>query len=138
MEFLGYPRKDGSAGARNYVGVIPNVACTSDPANWIANKVSGCISFTPRQSCGLISPDKEVVCRTLINLGKNPNLAAVLVVGTGCAAGIDPLTIANGIAESGKPVEICKIHQEGGMMTAISRGADTARKMASDTSRIKR
>jgi altronate dehydratase large subunit len=50
----------------------------------------------------------------------------------------DPYRIANGIAESGKPVDVCKIHQEGGVMVAVSRGVNIVRKMASDASRIKR
>lgn len=137
MEFLGYPRKDGSAGTRNYVGVISSVACTSDPANWIANAVNGCAAFTHRQACGLISPDEEIFYRTVINLGKNPNLAGVLVVSPDCADS-DPDRIANGIAESGKPVEVCKIHQEGGVMLAVSKGINAARRIANDASRIKR
>ena len=119
MEFLGYPRKDGLAGTRNHIGVISSVACSSDPAIWIAGEVSDCVPFTHRQACGLIPPDEEVVYRTLINLGKNPNLAAVLVVGPDCADS-DPDRIANGIAESGKPVDVCKIHQEGGVEVSWS------------------
>jgi len=137
MEFWGYPGRDGTAGTRNYVGIISNVACSNDPATWIAREIAGCIPFTHRQSCGLIPPDEEVVYRTLINLGKNPNLAAVLVVSPDCADS-DPYRIANGIAESGKPVDVCKIHQEGGVMVAVSRGVNIAREMASDASRIKR
>jgi len=137
MEFLGYPRKDGSAGTRNYIGVISSMACANDPTNWIASAVSGCAAFTHRQACGLIPPDEEVFYRTLINLGKNPNLAGVLVVSPDCADS-DPARIANGIAESGKPVEICKIHQKGGVMFAVSQGVNVVRKMASDASRIKR
>ena len=134
---MGYPRKDGSAGTRNYIGIISNVACSNDPATWITREVAGCVPFTHRQACGLIPPDEEVVYRTLINLGKNPNLAAVLVVGPDCADS-DPDRIANGIAESGKPVDVCKIHQEGGVMVAVSKGINMVRKMASDASRIKR
>ena len=137
MEFWGYPGRDGTAGTRNYVGIISNVACSNDPATWIAREIAGCIPFTHRQSCGLIPPDEEVVYRTLINLGRNPNLAAVLVVSPDCADS-DPYRIANGIAESGKPVDVCKIHQEGGVMVAVSRGVNIAREMASDASRIKR
>ncbi|MCK4221925.1 MAG: UxaA family hydrolase, partial [Dehalococcoidia bacterium] len=137
MEFLGYPRENGQAGTRNYVGIISNVACSSDPATWIANSVSDCIPYTHRQGCGLIPPDEEVVYRTLISLGKNPNLAAVLVVAPDCADS-DPDRIANGIAQSGKPVDVCRIHQEGGVMVAVSKGINIARKMASDASRIKR
>ena len=100
MEFFGYPRKDGTAGTRNHVGVISTVSCTADPANWITDKVNGCVSFTHQQNCALISPDKEMIYRTLTNLGKNPNLAAVLIVSPGCAAGADPTIIADAIAET--------------------------------------
>ena len=137
MEFLGYPRKDGLAGTRNYIGVISTVSCSSDPANWIAREIRDCVPFTHRVACGLVPSDEEMVCRTLINLGKNPNLAGVLVVSPDCADS-DPSRIANGIAESGKPVDVCKIHQEGGAMTAVSKGVNIVRKMASDASRIKR
>ena len=139
MEFLGYSRKDGLAGTRNYIGVISNGVCTSDAANWIAKEVEGCVPFTHRENCSLVSPDKEVVTRTLINLGRNPNLAGVLTVSAGCEnPGIDPNTIADGIAESGKPVDVCMLHQPGGIRSAISQGMNIAQKMASDASRIKR
>lgn len=139
MEFSGYPRKDGLAGTRNYIGIVSNGVCTSDAANWIAREVAGCVSFTHRENCSLVSPDKEVITRTLISLGKNPNLAGVLVVSAGCEnPGIKPDIIASGIAESGKPVDICAIHRPGGVRAAISRGMNTAQKMASDASRLKR
>jgi altronate dehydratase large subunit len=135
MEFMGYPRKDGSAGTRNYVGVISNVACSSDPAIWISREVMDCMPFTHRQACGLIPPDEEVVYRTLISLGKNPNLAGVLVVGPDCADA-DPFRIAHGIAESGKPVEVCKVHQAGGVKVAVAKGVDMARRLAAEASRV--
>ena len=139
MEFLGYSRKDGLAGTRNYIGIISNGVCTSDPTNWIASGVAGCVPFTHRENCSLVSPDKEVVTRTLISLGNNPNLAGVLIVSAGCEnPGIKPETIANGIAESGKPVDICTIHQPGGVRSAVSKAMNIAQKMASDASRIKR
>jgi altronate dehydratase large subunit len=139
MEFSAYPRKDGLAGTRNYIGIISNGVCTSDAANWIAREVEGCVPFTHRENCSLVSPDKEVITRTLISLGKNPNLAGVLVVSAGCEnPGIDPAIIADGIAESGKPVEICSIHQPGGVRSAVASGMSVAQKMASDASRIRR
>ena len=48
------------------------------------------------------------------------------------------MVIADGIAEAQKPVEVCSIHQVGGLMKALSNGVDVARKMAADASRIKR
>jgi len=137
MEFLGYPRKGGLAGTRNYIGIISNMPCTNDPTNWIAEEVAGCIPLTHSEGCGLTSLEWKFLYRTLISFGKNPNLAGVLVIGPDCADS-DPECIVNGIAESGKPVELCKIHQKGGVKSAVSKGISIARKMASDASRIKR
>ena len=137
MEFWGYPRQDGSAGTRNYIGVISSAACANDPAMWIANAVEDAKVFTHKQACGLISPDKEVVERTLVNLGKNPNLYGVLVVGPDCADS-DPDGIAGRIAASGKPVDVCKVHAEGGVMVAVQRGIDSVRKMDADATRLRR
>ncbi len=137
MEFWGYPRPDGTAGTRNHIGVIVSAACANDPGMWIANAVQDCKLFTHKQVCGLISPDKEVVERTLVNLGRNPNLHGVLIVGPDCADS-DPDGIAGRIASTGKPVDVCKVHTEGGVMVAVQRGIDTVRRMASDASRIRR
>ena len=137
MEFWGYARKDGSAGTRNYIGVISSAACANDPAMWISNAVEDAKLFTHKQACGLISPDKEVVERTLVNLGKNPNLYGVLIVGPDCADS-DPDGIAERIAAAGKPVEVCKVHTEGGVMVAVQRGIDTVRKMDADATRLRR
>ncbi len=137
MEFWGFPRQNGSAGTRNYIGVISTAACLNDPATWIANAVDDAKLFTHKQACGLISPDKEVVERTLVNLGRNPNLYGVLIVGPDCADS-DPDSIAERIAQAGKPVDVCKAHTEGGVMVAVQRGIDTVRKMATDASRMRR
>lgn len=76
MEFAGYVCADGLAGTRNLIGIISNGVSTSDAANRIAGEVDGCVAFSHRENCQLISPDKEIVYRTLVNLGKNPNLTA--------------------------------------------------------------
>ncbi len=137
MEFWGYPRPNDTAGTRNHVGVIVSAACANDPGMWIANAVQDCKLFTHKQVCGLIPPDKEVVERTLVNLGRNPNLHGVLIVGPDCADS-DPDGIAERIASTGKPVDVCKVHTEGGVMVAVQQGINVVRQMASDASRIRR
>ena len=52
MSFWGYCRADGSAGTRNYVGVISTVTCANDVAQWIVERVPGCALFTHQQGCG--------------------------------------------------------------------------------------
>jgi len=69
------------------------------------------------------------VTRTLIHLGQNPNLGAVLLVSLGCE-GVSPDRIAQGIAQSGKPVEMVRLQQEGGYFGALSEAGLKAQKMA--------
>jgi altronate dehydratase large subunit len=136
MSFWGYRRPDESVGARNYVGVISTVTCANDVAQWIAERVPGCAPFTHQQGCGQTKPDMEIVHRTLISLGCNPNLAAVLLVSLGCEGSVDH--IVEGIAASGKPVSKVVIQELGGVGAAFPEGLQLARQMVSDASRIRR
>lgn len=136
MSFWGYPRPDGSVGIRNYVGIISTVACACDVAQWIANQVPHCAAFVHQQGCGNIASDMEMVHRTLISLGWNPNLAGVLLVSLGCEGSI--ADIEEGIAESGKPVTTIVIQQTGGASAAYDKGVRLARQMAIDASLIPR
>jgi altronate dehydratase large subunit len=136
MSFWGYPRPDGSAGTRNYIGVISTVTCANDVAQWITEEVSGCAAFTHQQGCGQTMPDMEIVHRTLISLGCNPNLAGVLLVSLGCEGPIDH--IVEGIAASGKPVAKVVIQELGGVGAAFPEGLRLARQMVMDASRTRR
>ena len=136
MSFWGYPRPDGSFGARNYVGVLSTVACANDVAQSIVREVPGGALFVHQQGCGQSAPDMESVHRTLTSLGCNPNLAAVLLVSLGCEGPVDD--IAEGIASSGKHVEKVVIQQVGGSLNAMNRGIRIAQQMARDVSDIRR
>ena len=104
MSFLGYRRQNGSAGTRNYIGIISTVGCANDVTWWISQQVKGSTPFIHSQGCAQTQPDLDIVTRTLISLGWNPNLAGVLVVSLGCES-VSADKIAEGIAESGKPVK---------------------------------
>jgi len=137
MSFLGYPRRDGSVGTRNYIGIISTVSCANDVAWWLSQKVKGCAPFLHGQGCCHTKPDLDITTRTLISLGWNPNLAGVLVVSLGCEA-VSADAIAEGIAESGKPVEKIAILKIGGATTAFNQGSRLAQAMAVEASKIKR
>lgn len=136
MSFLGYVRRNGAVGTRNYVGVISTVVCANDIATWIANQVPGCAHFTHQQGCGQSEFDTEVVHRTLTSLGCNPNLGAVLLVSLGGEGSVDD--IQEGIAMTGKPVEKIVVHKMGGVNNAFAEGLRLARMMAMDLSRVPR
>jgi len=137
MEFMGFQRENGEIGVRNYVAVIPTVGCANEVAEAIANRVPGSKPLLHHQGCCMIQSDIEVVERTLIGLGRNPNVAAVVLVGLGCeSVSID--RVGDGIAETGKPVESVVIQDIGGFSKAVEKGVEAAKKGVEHAERFKR
>ena len=138
MRFYGYPRPDGRVGVRNYVALIPATGCVNPVCTQIERLIAGTRTVSHHQGCLHPPADTEQVTRTLINLGKNPNVAAALVVGLGCEMVVTE-TLLEGIRESGKPAEAVIVHELGGMLETIIRGARIAADMvleASDARRV--
>lgn len=133
MSFWGYPRPDGSVGTRNYVGVIPTVVCATATAVQICDSVNGTVPFVHHQGCALTPSDLDLVNRMLTNLGRHPNLAGVILVGLGCEP-VDIDAVAEGIAESGKPVEKLVIQETGGTIATVMQASRIARQMVGDAS----
>ena len=80
MEFLGYLRKNGPAGVRNYVAIIPTVGCVNEAALRIANQVDEAMPFLHHQGCCQLKSDYEKVSDVLAGIGNNPNVCSVLLV----------------------------------------------------------
>src|SRR5699024_7953297 len=80
MNWFGYPRKDGSFGARNHVAVIPTVVCANDVGQAIVSQVQGTVGLFHHQGCCQLPPDLDRVTDTLIGLGTSPNVGAALIV----------------------------------------------------------
>jgi altronate dehydratase large subunit len=137
MNFLGYKRPDGKVGVRNHVVILPSVACSNEVCNAIARKVKGTISIPHQHGCAQLAFDAEQTARTLIGVGKNPNVAAVLVIGLGCEV-VNSSMVASKIAESGKPVKNLVIQEIGGSPKTIKEGVRIAREMVTFASRLRR
>ncbi len=129
MEFWGYVRENGKVGARNYVAVIPTVVCAAEAAQSICNSVSGCISFLHHQGCCQLPPDLERVTDTLIALGSSPNVGAVLLVSLGCE-GTDVDRLMSTLAATGKPIDMVRIQEDGGISASIALGISKAKRLA--------
>jgi altronate dehydratase large subunit len=136
-KFLGYKRPDGKVGVRNHVVILPSVACSNEVCNAIARKVKGTISIPHQHGCAQLAFDAEQTARTLIGVGKNPNVAAVLVIGLGCEV-VNSSMVASKIAESGKPVKNLVIQEIGGSPKTIKEGIRIAKDMVSFASRLRR
>jgi altronate dehydratase large subunit len=137
LKFLGFKRPDGKVGVRNHVIILPSVVCSSEVCNAIAQKVKGVISILHPHGCAQLTHDAEQTARTLIGIGRNPNVAAVLVIGLGCEV-VDPFMIASKIGGSGKLVKSLVIQEIGGTPKAVKEGIKIVRQMLAYASRFKR
>jgi altronate hydrolase len=92
--FLGYPRRDGRAGTRNYIAVVAASNCAAHTSELIAQSfaaeklppnVDGIVAFPHGEGCGqAMGPDTEQLQRTLEGVLDHPNISAALILGLGC------------------------------------------------------
>jgi len=135
MHFRGYARPDGRVGTRNYVGVLSTVVCANEVVERIGRSVTGAATFTHHQGCGQTPVDLARVHRALVGLGRNPNLAGVLLVGLGCE-GVAVEEVAEEIRASGKRVECLVIQEEGGQARSVARGQLLAQELVAEASTV--
>ena len=139
MKFLGYPRPDQSVGVRNYVLVLPGGIIGSKICEFVEGTKS--IMLATDTFFDHTSRDRETVGRTLIGLGRNPNVASVIVDGSIDRAGYPEYLadrLVEEISKSGKRVELLDPAKEGGTLAAIAKGIQLAREMVLEASESRR
>ena len=117
--FLGYERPDGQAGVRNWVGVLSVMDNVNPIARAICNSVNGTIPITTLFVRGQYGRDLEISYNTLGGMGRNPNLAAVLVVGLEETSAAQ---VADQIRNCGKPVDVLLVQNMAGSIAATAEG----------------
>ncbi len=132
--FLGYRRPVGAAGVRNWVAVISIMDNCNPATRAICNAVDGTVPVTTLFVRGQYGHDLEVSLNTLAGMGRNPNIAAVLLVGLEEGTTEE---VARRIRPSGKPVESVTL-QPNGTINVIAEGTRKALKLALDASRLRR
>ncbi len=137
MKIKGYRRANGTVGIRNHLVILPSSVCASETAVRIAEHIKEAVALPHQHGCCQVGADHDQTVNTLIGLGKNPNVGAVLVVGLGCE-GAEPHFIAEKIAETNKPVQKITIQECGGTLKAIEVGTRIARQMANELVQIER
>jgi len=137
MEFRGYHRPDGKVGSRNYVAIIPATGCINNLCSHLERLIRGTKAIRHDQGCLHPPADTEQVTRTLINLGKNPNVGGALVVGLGCEM-VQAEKIYESIKETGKPVDMAVVHEVGGMIDTLAKGARALVNIVAEVSGVQR
>lgn len=113
-KIAGYRRLDGRVGVRNHVVVLPVDDISNAAAENVASLIPGTLALPHAYGRLQFGQDLELLFRTLIGTGANPNVGAVVVVG------IEPKwteRVANGIASTNKPVEAFSIEGSGILRT---------------------
>lgn len=130
----GYRRSNGSVGTRNYVAVLPVDDLSNAAAEGVAALVPGTLALPHAFGRLQFGDDLDLTFRTLIGVGSNPNIAAVVVIG------IEPNwtnRIVEGIARTGKPVEGMSI--EGfGDLKIIEQASRLVKTFLQDASELQR
>lgn len=83
--FEGYIRKDGRAGIRNDIWIIPTVGCVNDIAKAIAKEAGGqVIAFNHPYGCSQMGEDQDNFRKAIAALSHHPNAGGVLILSLGC------------------------------------------------------
>ena len=134
--FSGYRREEGCYGVRNPVLVLGLNGLVGRAAARIAANVAGTVLFASPHGRGQYGADRQAHSAQLVGLGRNPNVAATLVVGADRPATDE---IAHAIAAAGKPVAtiaLDDVHEDA--LELMVRGTRVAAELARNASRLRR
>jgi len=129
-------RSDGRVGTRNRVLVVSILGLVTRVAERIASAVPGTLLVATPYGRGHYGADRTLHRAQLVGLCRNPNIAAVLVVGADRIS-VDQVVAA--VASTGKPVHFVALddtHEDA--VEASARGIRIAAKLVHEASRLVR
>ena len=122
QSFYGYRRENGRVGVRNHVVILPVDDISNASAEMVGHNIKGTLAIPHSYGRLQFGADLDLFFRTIIGTGRNPNVAAVVVIG------IEPgwtQRVVDGIAETGKPVSGFSIEGCGDIAT-VAKASRTA------------
>jgi altronate hydrolase len=153
--FMGYRRKDGRVGTRNYVLIVPTSMCASHEASQISMiaeftlydrqkypNVDGVVAIPHNKGCGCQDGSTiDVMLRTLANYADHPNVGGVILIDLGCEktnlSQVEQYLLKRE-KEFAKPVAKIGIQEVGGTQAAIQRGLKEVETMLPMVNKITR
>ena len=114
QSFFGFRRENERVGVRNHVLILPVDDISNAAVEMVGHNIKGTLSIPHSYGRLQFGADLELFFRTIIGTGRNPNVAAVVVIG------IEPgwtQRVVDGISQTGKPVSGFSIEGEGDLAT---------------------
>ena len=132
MQFWGYKRKEGRAGLRNHVLILPACACGSESARVVASQVRGAVNIVFNTGCSDVAANTAMSQKVLTGFACNPNVYGVVIIGPGCET-VPHKELREKIQSmTSKPVVSFGIQEEGGTLRTIEKAVRAARDMAAE------
>src|SRR5687767_392893 len=153
--FMGFRRRDGRVGTRNYVLIVPTSMCASHEAMQISTiaefttynrikypNVDGVVAIPHNKGCGCQDGSTiDVMLRTLSNYADHPNVGGVILIDLGCEktnlSEVERYLLKREKSFD-KPVAKIGIQEVGGTQAAIERGLKEVEQMLPEVNRITR
>lgn len=131
-QFWGYKRKEGRAGIRNHVLILPACACGSESSRIVATQVRGAVNIVFNTGCSDVAANTAMSQKVLTGFACNPNVYGVVIIGLGCET-VPHKELREKIqAMTSKPVVSFGIQEEGGTLKTIEKAVRAARDMAAE------
>ncbi len=132
MQFWGYKRKEGRAGIRNHVLIMPTCACGSESCRIVASQVRGAVNIVFNTGCSDVAANTEMSQKVLTGFACNPNVYGVVIIGLGCETVPHNKLREKIQSMTSKPVVSFGIQDEGGTLKTIEKAVRAARDMAAE------
>jgi (2R)-sulfolactate sulfo-lyase subunit beta len=119
IPLTGYRRENGRVGIRNHVLIVSVDDISNAAVEGVASLIRGTTALPHPYGRLQFGDDLDLTFNTLIGAGKNPNVAAVIVIG------IEPnwtTHLVEGISKTGKPVTGFSIERSGDLETIRKAG----------------
>src|ERR1051325_11058573 len=153
--FMGYRRRDGRVGTRNFVLIVPTSMCASHEAQQISmiaeftlynrdkyKNVDGVVAIPHNKGCGCQDGSTlDVMLRTLSNYADHPNVGGVILIDLGCEktnlSQVEKYLLGREKLFD-KPVAKIGIQDVGGTQAAIQLGLQEVERMLPEANRVAR
>ena len=141
--FMGFRRKDGRVGTRNFVAILASVNCSSSATERIANyfrdpevmkdypNVDGVIPLGTKGGCGSHygSSDLGVLQRTMAGIVDHPNVGGYVILSLGCEVNQPTDLIETTGLGNGHQPTVLTIQQDGGFQKTVEAGIEAVKKL---------